>query len=57
MKRLIKKIEGNSVLTAGTQNCETQVTPILQGFITNFPVYTDHAINHSKSVLGYVPVI
>ncbi len=30
------------------------MTPILQGFITNFPEYTDHSIVHSKTVLGYV---
>jgi molecular chaperone HtpG len=53
MNRLIKKVEGNSVLLASIQNCEVQVTPILQGFITNFPEYTDHSINHSKAVLGY----
>jgi hypothetical protein len=38
---------------ASIQNCEVQVTLILQGFITNFPEYTDHSINHSKTVLGY----
>ena len=53
MNRLIKKIEGNANLFSSVQNCETQVTPILQGFITNFPEYTDHSINHSKTVLGY----
>lgn len=53
MDKLIKKLEGNANLLASIKNCEIQVTPILQGFITNFPEYTDHSINHSKTVLGY----
>ena len=54
MNKLLKKVEGNSILIASIQNCEVEVTPILQGFITNFPEYTDHSINHSKTILGYV---
>lgn len=53
MEKLINRIKGNANLLASIQNCETEVTPILQGFITNFPEYTDHSINHSKTVLGY----
>jgi molecular chaperone HtpG len=53
MDKLIKKMEGNAKLLASVQNSETEVTPILQGFITNFPEYTDHSIIHSKTVLGY----
>lgn len=53
MNKLLKKVEANSVLMASIQNCEVQVTPILQGFVTNFPEYTDHSINHSKTVLRY----
>jgi molecular chaperone HtpG len=53
MNRLLKKIEGNAIFIASIKNCETELTPILQGFITNFPEYTDHSINHSKTVLGY----
>lgn len=54
MNKLLEKIASNSILTASIQNCEVEITPILQGFITNFPEYTDHSINHSKTVLGYV---
>ena len=53
MNRLLKKIEGNANLFSSVINCETQVTPILQGFITNFPEYTDHSINDPKTVLSY----
>lgn len=53
MEKLLKKIEGNAKFLASIQNCETEVTPILQGFITNFPEYTDHSIIHSKTVLRY----
>jgi len=53
MDRLIKKLESNAKFLSSIQNCEIEVTPILQGFITNFPEYTDHSIIHSKTVLGY----
>jgi metal-dependent HD superfamily phosphatase/phosphodiesterase len=57
MNRLLNKVKDNSILIASIQNCEVQVTPILQGFITNFPEYTDHSINHSKTVLGYADLL
>ena len=53
MSRLLKLLEGNGAFLSSVAACEKQVTPILQGFITNFPDYTDHSINHSKTVLVY----
>jgi hypothetical protein len=54
MNELLAKIKGNAILLASVQNCESEVAPILKGFITNFPEYTDHSINHSKTILAYV---
>ncbi|MBP6426535.1 MAG: ATP-binding protein [Bacteroidia bacterium] len=57
MKKLIEKIKGHSKFITSIENCEREITPILQGFITNFPDYTDHSINHSKTVLGYSELV
>lgn len=53
MKNLLKLLNGNSTLLASIEKCEKQGTPILDKYITNFPDYTDHTINHSKKVLEY----
>ncbi|HLZ89609.1 MAG TPA: HD domain-containing protein, partial [Puia sp.] len=53
MKQLLKKLESKPGFVASIEACEKEATPILQGFITNFPDYTDHSINHSKKVLAY----
>ena len=53
MKNLLKSISGNSKLLTSVNDCENEVTPILQKFITNFPEYTDHSIVHSKRILKY----
>lgn len=53
MKHLLKLLKGNTTLLASIEKCEKQVTPILDNYITNFPDYTDHTINHSKKVLEY----
>jgi molecular chaperone HtpG len=53
MQKILKKIKENPILLSSIQNCEKEITPILQGFITNFPEYTDHSINHSKTILNY----
>lgn len=57
MEKLLKRIENNINFRTSIENCEKQITPILQGFITNFPEYTDHSINHSKSVLRYAEYV
>jgi hypothetical protein len=57
MDKLLKQIKNNSKLLTSIHDCELEVTPILQGFITNFPDYTDHSINHSKTVLGYAGLL
>ena len=54
MKKLLKLLKGDSKFLASIENCEKEVTPILQRYITNFPDFTDHSINHSKKVLEYV---
>ena len=53
MDKLIKLLKGNAELNSSIQNCEKEITPILQRFITNFPDYTDHSFNHSKTVINY----
>jgi len=53
MKRLIERIEENETLLSSVNQCETEITLILQKSITNFPEYTDHSIVHSKSILVY----
>ncbi|MDA3953772.1 MAG: ATP-binding protein [Bacteroidales bacterium] len=57
MKKLLDRIKDYTELITSIANCEKQITPILQGFITNFPDYTDHSINHSKSVLDYAELV
>jgi hypothetical protein len=57
MKKLLDKIKDCADFITSIENCEKQITPILQGFITNFPDYTDHSINHSKSVIGYAELV
>ncbi len=57
MEKLIQRLNNSAKLLSSIQNCEFEITPILQGFITNFPEYTDHSINHSKTVLGYAELI
>jgi len=57
MKKLLDRIKGCADLITSIENCEKEITPILQGFITNFPDYTDHSINHSKSVIGYAELV
>jgi molecular chaperone HtpG len=53
MDKLIEKLKVNAKLFSSIQDCEKEITPILQRFITNFPDYTDHSFIHSKTVLGY----
>jgi molecular chaperone HtpG len=57
MEKLIKQLKGNAKLLSSIQNCVTEVTPILQGYITNFPDFTDHSINHSMTVLRYTELL
>ncbi|KKR32236.1 MAG: HD domain protein, partial [Candidatus Falkowbacteria bacterium GW2011_GWF2_39_8] len=54
MKRLLERMKGNATLIASIDGCTKQITPILQKFITNFPDYTDHSIDHSMGVLKYI---
>lgn len=48
-----KNITSNPDFIASIQECEKQISPILQKYLTNFPDYTDHSIDHSKTVLEY----
>ncbi len=43
----------NPDLLSSIIECEKQITPILQQYISHFPEYTDHSINHSWIVLRY----
>ena len=53
MKNLLERIKANAELYSSVINCEKPVKLILQKYITNFPDFTDHSINHSKDVLQY----
>lgn len=53
MDKLINALKVNAELFSSIQNCEKEITPILQRFIANFPDYTDHSFAHSKTVLNY----
>ncbi|MWB94011.1 HD domain-containing protein [Flavobacterium sp. GA093] len=57
MKKFLDKIKDCADFNYSIEKCEKQITPILQGFITNFPDYTDHSINHSKSVIVYAELV
>lgn len=57
MDKLLSRLNGNAKLLSSIQKCETQITPILNGFVTNFPDFTDHSISHSKTVLRYAELL
>jgi len=57
MDKLFKLLKSKSNLLVSIQNCVKEITPILQRFITNFPDYTDHSINHSNTVLCYAELL
>ncbi|MGQ7870914.1 HD domain-containing protein [Sunxiuqinia sp. sy24] len=50
---IIENFIKNPDLAASITECEKQITPVLQKYISHFPDYTDHSINHSKIVLNY----
>jgi hypothetical protein len=54
MNKLIEILSTKPELIASINKCEREITPILQRYITNFPGYTDHSMEHSKRVLGYL---
>ncbi|RXK81302.1 HD domain-containing protein [Filimonas effusa] len=57
MDKLLAKLANSPKLLGSIHECEVQATEVLKHYITNFPEFTDHSIDHSKSVLRYVEFV
>lgn len=53
MNNLLIKLENQPEFLSSINKCVREITPILQRYLTNFPNFTDHTIEHSRTVLGY----
>lgn len=51
MNLLLTKLEEDHNLIASVNKCVREIRPVLPRFLTNFPGFTDHSIEHSKTVL------
>ncbi len=48
---ILDRLGINSTFNSSVKKCKKEITPILNRYLTNFPDFTDHSINHSESVL------
>ena len=53
MNKLLEELKSNSTFNSSVKKCKSEITPILNRYLTNFPDFTDHSINHSESVVTF----